>query len=86
MVGMSIEQQLIAITQDVLKERGICTTFEMQDSLNEEGLGLDSISRLSLLAKVESHFEMEFPEEYWGSKTFTNLKAIEYFVSQRNGS
>jgi acyl carrier protein len=80
MIDESIKQQLIDITYDVLKERGIDTTVDMETPLNEEGIGLDSISRLTLLGKLEGHFKIEFPEEYWGSKTFVNLEAIKTFI------
>lgn len=77
------QNKLINITRSVLKARGVeVNQIDMQLPLSEEGIGLDSIGRLTLLGEIEKVFYTEFPEEYWGRSTFRNLQEIVDFLKE----
>lgn len=75
-------EKITVITGRVLQERGISRTVDPYSPLNENGLGLDSMSRLSLLTELEQELNIEFPEEYWGSRTFENISAIVNYIME----
>ncbi len=75
-----ISEDILKIAKRVLQERGITGNLDLMNPLNEEGLGLDSIGRLNLLAEIEKETRVELPEECWGSRTFDNLFSIIQFI------
>lgn len=82
---MTIEEisgTLIEVTKHVLKKRGITHEIDIKNPLTQEGLGLDSIGRLTLLTEIERKFKINFPEDYWGSMTFESLSAIIQFIDE----
>lgn len=50
--------------------------------LDERGFGLNSLDRLKLLFEIEKRMQVDFPEEYWGDKTFKNLAEIIDYLHQ----
>jgi len=79
----NLSKRILEIVNRVLRERGISKKPNLEDSLAEDGIGLDSIGRLSLLAEIEKEMHIDFPEEYWGSRTFRNLEEIVQFIWQK---
>lgn len=78
-----LQAKIFSITERVLKECGITRAIDRNIPLNENGLGLDSISRLTLLSELESELNVEFSEEYWGSKTFQSISDIENYIIEK---
>jgi acyl carrier protein len=79
----NISKRILKIADRVLRERGISRKPSSEESLAEDGIGLDSIGRLVLLAEIEKEMQIELPEEYWGSRTFENLEEIVQFILQK---
>lgn len=77
-----IREQIIKIAKTVLLNRGIPQEPDLTTSLAEDGLGLDSLGRLKLLAEIEKEMKVDLPEEYWGGSNFKNLGEIINLVSQ----
>lgn len=72
-----IREKIIGITKQILLARHIdFDDVNDDDELYETGIGLDSIAVLTLLSEVEKNFNIEFPDEFWKSKTFSTLKDI----------
>lgn len=86
MVKSEIETIVLDVAEKVLTERGIADAPNLDKPLTEVGIGLDSIGRLSLLTEIEEKTDIEFPEEYWGSKTFENLSKIVHFINDQKNN
>ena len=80
MERVELQDKIVSITERVLKDCGIMRDLDKNIPLNENGLGLDSISRLTLLSEIEKELNIEFSEEYWGSKTFESISDIEKYI------
>ena len=65
-----------AIAEEVLAARGVERVVSLDEPLGPEGLGLDSVGRLDLLAEVEKRCQVRIPEAYWGSRPLRNLNHL----------
>lgn len=52
-------------------------------SLFEDGLGLDSIAVVELIALTEQHFEVEFAESDLNLESFSNLNVLASCIAQK---
>jgi acyl carrier protein len=60
----------------VMRGEGIHHEPDLDASLGEDGLGLDSMGRLELFHAIEAELCVRIPEEYWGTKRFKNLRHL----------
>jgi len=65
-----------AIAEAMLADRGVPRPVGLDEPLGAEGLGLDSVARLDLLASVEKRCGVRIPERYWGSQSLQNLQHL----------
>lgn len=71
---------IIAGELDVnLKEEEIDETV----SLFEDGLGLDSIAIVELIALIEKHFNLEFTDSDLNLESFSNLNVLADCIAQK---
>ena len=85
MLNNDIIIELLDITNKVIKERGLeykVNLNELEIPLSEEGVGLDSIGRISLLVEIEKRLDISFPDKYWGTKTFNSIKEIWEYITK----
>ncbi len=78
-----LETLMLSVAQRVMRQRGLDGKADLDVSLAEDGLGLDSMGRLELLQAVEEEFGVEIPEEYWGTRQLANLRALIKLVSKK---
>lgn len=52
-------------------------------SLFEDGLGLDSIAIVELIALIEKHFSIEFTDSDLNVESFSNLKILADCIAQK---
>ena len=52
-------------------------------SLFEEGLGLDSIAVVELIALIEKHFDIEFADSELNLESFSNLNVLAECIAQK---
>ena len=52
-------------------------------SLFEEGLGLDSIAVVELIALIEKHFKIEFADSELNLESFSNLNVLADCIAQK---
>ncbi|MDP6932400.1 MAG: phosphopantetheine-binding protein [Myxococcota bacterium] len=72
----TLATQVCAITQELLASRGVVREVSLDDPLGAEGLGLDSVGQLDLLATVEKKCQVRIPEAYWGSRPLRDLNHL----------
>lgn len=72
----ALAAEVCAVAQDVLAAHGIDRTVALDAPLGPDGLGLDSVGRLDLLAKVEKRCQLRIPEAYWGSRPLRDLNHL----------
>lgn len=85
-MNKQIKNELITILVDLLEEKHIeYDDINMFLPLSEEGIGLDSTSRLVFMGKIEEYFNIEISEVYWGNKSFNNLNEIYQILLLQKG-
>ena len=72
----ALSAQVRELAAALLERRGLVREISFDDPLGAEGLGLDSVSQLELLADVEKHCGVIIPEPYWGSRPLRSLKHL----------
>ena len=83
----TIQKKLLSIIGEILGNINLPMNIDFTIPLNQEGLGLDSISRLTLLCKAESAFSLEIPERYWGNEPFSTLvELVDFIVKYKDKS
>ena len=50
--------------------------------LGEGGIGLDSLTFLSFLVKVEQHFSVQIEDDHWNRNKMTTLSDIAEYVNR----
>lgn len=78
----ALRNRVLAIAQRVMREQDIDTAPRADVSLDESGLGLNSMGRLELLRAIEQELAITVPEAYWGSKKFRDLDDVVRVVSR----
>lgn len=73
-------QQIIEIARQVATRRGLPRGPELDEPLDQQGLGMDSIGLLSLLAEVEKQLEVDLPEESWDGRSLRTVAQIATLV------
>ena len=53
------------------------------DSLFEEGIGLDSVTIMEFISLIESRFAIQFTDEELDFKQFNDLKTLAGFVANK---
>lgn len=76
-------ERALTVTRRVMLEQGLQGKPSLDDSLDEDGLGLSSMGRLELLTAMEEEFKTSIPEAYWGTKRIANLRELAAIVSRK---
>ena len=72
----TLAAEVSAVAQEVLTDRGLQRAVSLDVPLGANGLGLDSVGQLDLIAKIEKACQLRIPEEYWGSKPLRDLNHL----------
>lgn len=73
-------KHLIAEELDVRIE---LAEIELDASLLEDGLGLDSIAIVELITLIEEKFEVEFDEDDLDMEAFANVRTLSQWIEER---
>lgn len=57
--------------------------IDENSSLFEDGIGLDSIAVVELIALLEEHFGFEFADSELGTDLFSNINTLAKFISTK---
>lgn len=59
--------------------------IDVDDSILEDGLGLDSIKVVELIVLIEKNFDFTFSEDELSMDAFASLRTLAGFVAERRG-
>jgi acyl carrier protein len=72
----SLSQKVLEVTAEMMRERRLTATPDLNMPLGEDGLGFDSIGRLDLMGAIEMRCDLQIPEKYWGGRSLRDLNEL----------
>lgn len=86
-MNATIENQIKSTLKEIISH-DLELNIEKEDiedhvSLNEEGIGLDSISIINFIVKIEKKFGFSFSEEEISIELFSSLNSLAAFISSK---
>ena len=80
MTAETIKQEVIELVSELFKDKGFdIDIIEYVDFIDD--LGMDSITFISLVVEIESHFDIEVPEELLLMDNFKNLNLVTKIIA-----
>lgn len=67
---------------NILKSYAGNKEINLQTSLSDNGLNLDSLQMVSLMVDIEDAFNIEFPDEMMGLTSLTDCESLVNIVTQ----
>ncbi len=79
-----LKQQIKEMIVRDLKLQGIeASDIKDDDSLFEEGLGLDSLDAVELVVLVQKHFDVQIEDMDEGQAAFKSVNSLAQFINDR---
>lgn len=87
---MTTEELITKITGEIIQELNLeeigVDTINPDDPLFGEGLGLDSIDSLELMALIERNYGIKITDPKEGRKVLQSVRTVAEFIQSKNPS
>ncbi|MFT4680148.1 MAG: acyl carrier protein [Litorivivens sp.] len=87
---MTTDEIITKITGEIIKELNLeeigVDTINPDDPLFGEGLGLDSIDSLELMALIERNYGIKITDPKEGRKVLQSVRTVAEFIQSKNPS
>jgi acyl carrier protein len=87
---MTTEELIAKITKEIIQELNLeeigVDTINPDDPLFGEGLGLDSIDSLELMALIERNYGIKITDPKEGRKVLQSVRTVAEFIQSKNPS
>ncbi|MFT5183965.1 MAG: acyl carrier protein [Flavobacteriales bacterium] len=87
---MTTDELITKITGEIIKELNLeeigVDTINPDDPLFGEGLGLDSIDSLELMALIERNYGIKITDPKEGRKVLQSVRTVAEFIQSKNPS
>lgn len=81
--NLSIEDRIKEIILTKIMSKRKLIEISNDQSLDTDGLGLDSLSFLKLLTCIEKEFSIQIEDDYWSQELLNNISKTANYIRKR---